>query len=92
MQGDAKGPSIAALGFPKGDIDLNRMRPIQKGMSGERVKWVQRRLSYTGKDVDGKFGPMTDAGVRALQRSKPDLVSDGIIGPRTVAYLCWMSP
>lgn len=88
--GDAKGLSIAALGFPRGDIDLNRMRPLQKGVTGERVKWLQRRLGI--KLVDGKFGPQTDKAVRALQAAKNDLVPDGIVGPRTYAYLCWMNP
>lgn len=91
-QGDAKGPSIIPLGFPKGDIDLNRMRSIQKGSTGEKVKWVQRRLGFIGANVDGKFGPMTDTAVRKLQASKNDVVVDGIVGPRTMAYLCWMNP
>jgi len=90
--GDAKVPSIISLGFPKGDIDLNRMRPIAKGATGEKVRWVQRRLGLPKTKVDGKFGPVTDTAVRRMQEVKPDLVADGIVGPRTFAYLCWMNP
>ena len=88
FQGNATG----CPGFPSGNVDMNRFRPIQKGANGEKVKWVQRRLGFTGKDVDGKFGPMTDRAVRNLQAGENDVVADGIIGPRTLAYLCWMNP
>lgn len=87
-----QGDAVRAPGMPSGNEDMNRFRPMQKCASGERVKWVQRRLGFKGANVDGKFGPMTDKAVRALQASKIDLVVDGIITPRVVAYLCWMNP
>jgi len=90
------GDSTGAPGMPKGNEDMNRMRSLQKEakpVARERVKWVQKRLGFTGAtNVDGKFGTMTDTAVRKLQTSKSDLVVDGIIGPRTFAYLCWMNP
>lgn len=43
------------------------------------VKEVQRKL---GLNVDGKFGPKTEAKIREFQRSK-GLVPDGIVGPET---------
>jgi GH25 family lysozyme M1 (1,4-beta-N-acetylmuramidase) len=87
-----QGNATGAPGFPTGDVDMNRMRPMQKGASGEKVKWVQRRLGFTGTNVDGKWGPMTDTAVRKVQANRSDTVPDGIIGPRTYAYLSWMNP
>lgn len=78
-QGDATG----FPGFSTGNFDLNRFNPMHQGMSGDRVKWVQKRL---GVDVDGDFGGETDKAVRAFQQ-KNGLVADGIIGPKTFAFL-----
>ncbi|HIK27531.1 MAG: peptidoglycan-binding protein [Oscillatoriaceae bacterium SKW80] len=60
--------------------------PILKmGSTGEWVTTVQTVLKeggfYHGK-IDGIFGKITDAAVRALQKSF-DLVQDGVVGPRT---------
>lgn len=46
------------------------------------VKEVQLKIGITDKQVDGIFGPSTEAMVRQFQR-KNNLVSDGIIGPKT---------
>jgi peptidoglycan hydrolase-like protein with peptidoglycan-binding domain/DNA invertase Pin-like site-specific DNA recombinase len=51
------------------------------------VRRVQRVLQHRGYDlggpgVDGRFGPITDAAVRRLQRDR-GLVADGVVGPRT---------
>jgi lysozyme len=87
FQGNATGcPGVAGV------VDMNRLRPVQKGDRGERVKWIQRRLGFAGSAVDGIFGTKTDAAVRKLQAEKNDLVADGIVGARTYAYLCWMNP
>jgi peptidoglycan hydrolase-like protein with peptidoglycan-binding domain len=56
------------------------------------VKWVQRRLGFKPEDVDGKFGAKTDTAIRKLQMGRFDLVVDGIVGPRTFAYLSWLNP
>lgn len=87
-----QGNATGCPGFPTGNVDMNRIRPLARGATGMRVKWAQKRLGFTGTNVDGKFGPMTDAAVRKLQAGKNDVVADGIIGPRTYAYLCWMNP
>lgn len=50
------------------------------------VQEVQRKVGFTGRQVDGKFGPLTEARVRQFQRDH-GLVPDGIVGPMTWAEL-----
>jgi N-acetylmuramoyl-L-alanine amidase/Putative peptidoglycan binding domain len=52
---------------------------LRRGSKDELVKTVQQKV---GVDVDGKFGPRTEAAVRAFQRDH-ELVPDGIVGPKT---------
>lgn len=60
-------------------------RTLRRGDRGEDVGIVQRRV---GVEDDGIFGPATEAAVRAFQRSiVPALVGDGIVGPKTWAYI-----
>ena len=53
---------------------------------GEGVRMIQTRLAalklLEEKDVDGFFGPRTDAAVKKFQ-SMQGLKADGIVGPRT---------
>jgi len=54
-----------------------------------RVRKVQRRLNrlgYRAGKVDGLFGPITAAAVRAFQAAR-DLAVDGIVGRRTLRAL-----
>ena len=83
-QGDAD--ARAFPGFRQ--VDMNRFNPMQKGASGERVKWVQRRL---GIAQNGQFDDVMERALRAFQ-GKKGLLSNGIIDPRTFAYLCWSNP
>lgn len=52
---------------------------LRRGSSGEEVKILQQRL---GVPADGKFGPQTEAAVRAFQ-ARNGLVADGVVGPKT---------
>jgi murein DD-endopeptidase MepM/ murein hydrolase activator NlpD len=56
---------------------------IQEGSNGDAVKFIQQQLKVK---VDGVFGPATDKAVKSLQL-KHGLVSDGIVGPKTWAFL-----
>jgi len=56
---------------------------LRRPVESELVKEVQAKV---GVEPDGKFGPKTEAAVRAFQRDH-ELVPDGIVGPKTWALL-----
>jgi putative chitinase len=56
---------------------------LKLGSEGEDVKKLQQKL---GVDPIGKFGPKTDAAVKAWQ-SANGLAADGVVGPATWAKL-----
>ena len=62
------------------------MRVIRLGDEGEDVRDVQARLSALGHRIEpdeaGRFGPSTEAAVRAFQQAR-GLVVDGIVGAGT---------
>jgi hypothetical protein len=60
-----------------------KRRTIKKGDDGGDVEILQELLDLT---VDGKFGPVTEAAVKAFQRGS-DLRDDGIVGPLTWSKL-----
>ena len=65
------------------------MSTLRIGSAGEDVVRLQEALREAGFNPgapDGRFGPGTDAAVRAFQRSE-GLLADGIAGPRTMAAL-----
>lgn len=52
---------------------------LRRPATGELVRELQAKLKV---EVDGDFGPITEAAVRAFQRQH-NLVPDGIVGPKT---------
>jgi GH25 family lysozyme M1 (1,4-beta-N-acetylmuramidase) len=76
-----------ATEFPgfSGAVDMNRFNTMIKGAKGDRVKWIQHKI---GIAENGKFDDDMLKAVKAYQGSNA-LVDDGIIGPKTFAYLAW---
>jgi peptidoglycan hydrolase-like protein with peptidoglycan-binding domain len=76
------------LGPPVKEYDTSRSLELTDPyMKGDDVKELQTLLQYygyalTNDDIDGVFGPHTDAWVRSYQASKM-LESDGIVGSIT---------
>ena len=79
------------------DIDKPQITPVlekmlKKGAFGGQVFDVQKRLTLHGfnLEIDGDFGPETEARVKSFQGQKR-LEIDGIVGPKTWASL-WEKP
>ncbi len=77
MNGTALPPTV----IPRTDSDGRST--FRRGANGDFVKQIQAKV---GTDVDGNFGPKTEAAVREFQRTQ-GLVPDGIVGPRTWSAL-----
>lgn len=84
MDGTTPAPTPIPSVEPAAKPDGSAARPtLRRGAEGELVKQVQTKLKV---DVDGNFGPKTEASVRAFQRTH-GLTPDGIVGPKTWATL-----
>ena len=62
---------------------------LKLGSTGKDVERLQKRLQKLGfppGNIDGDFGPGTQAALIAYQKSK-DLLADGVAGPRTLKSL-----
>ncbi len=61
---------------------------VQKGHPEHPVRTLQHLLRARGHQVavDGDFGPLTNAAVRAFQKAE-GLSVDGVVGPRTWSAL-----
>jgi peptidoglycan hydrolase-like protein with peptidoglycan-binding domain len=57
---------------------------VRRGANGHPVRTLQRLLRAHGRQVtvDGIFGPLTEAAVKAVQTGS-GLTADGIVGPLT---------
>jgi GH24 family phage-related lysozyme (muramidase)/peptidoglycan hydrolase-like protein with peptidoglycan-binding domain len=64
--------------------ETHDMDTLRKGDEGQQVRALQKILG--GLDVDGEFGPLTQAAVEAYQRQYK-LEIDGIVGPKTWGVL-----
>jgi len=66
--------------------DADKSDPtLREGSTGVAVRGLQRRLIAAGfgiDDIDGRFGPQTQAAVRAFQE-RHELDVDGVVGPQT---------
>lgn len=63
---------------------------LRSGSAGVPVRQLQRCLNVVqraGLDVDGEYGPLTAAAVRAFQRRTGGLLVDGEYGPKTARKL-----
>lgn len=89
----APGPSPALSETEKA---MQRWPRVWQGATGQRVRYVQTLLNQHSYSliVDGRFGPLTDAAVRAFQRTRnvPNSVAadghgDGVVGEFTLAAL-----
>lgn len=72
-----------------GELERIRIRNLilRRGTSGEDVSTIQRVINNMGLNIgtvteDGRFGPNTEAAIRAFQRFV-GLNDDGVIGPQT---------
>lgn len=77
MNGTAPAPVLIPA------VDVKDRPTLRRGARGELVKTIQKAV---GAAVDGRFGPKTEAAVRAFQRDE-GLVPDGIVGPLTWAAI-----
>jgi peptidoglycan hydrolase-like protein with peptidoglycan-binding domain len=78
-----------AMGQLLAYLSATQKRPLLKrGAKGEQVIHLQRRLRAHGiaVQVDGDFGPKTEAGVKAFQK-KRGLQVDGVVGAKTWGML-----
>lgn len=65
------------------------MNTLRLGANGKDVERLQKRLQKLGfspGNIDGDFGPGTEAALIACQKSL-GLLADGVAGPRTLAAL-----
>jgi len=79
-------PPLRSSAAPPTERTLRVRRPP---LSGPDVRALQRALRAHGYGValDGKYGRITAAAVRAFQRAHGGLVVDGIVGPATRSAL-----
>jgi peptidoglycan hydrolase-like protein with peptidoglycan-binding domain len=83
------GPSRPAPSTGPGRPAPSTGEVLREGSEGAGVKKLQRSLEKLGYElgqVDGAFGPKTEAAVKKFQ-SRHHLEADGVVGPKTQAAL-----
>ncbi|MGH8583566.1 MAG: peptidoglycan recognition protein family protein [Gammaproteobacteria bacterium] len=83
MGGTAAPPALIPSKDPEDRLTLRRR---SEGNPVFLVKEVQKKIGFVRDQVDGVFGPLTEAAVRRFQRDH-GLIPDGIVGPETWAAL-----
>ena len=76
---------VGPITWEKLDLADKSDPTLSKGSTRVAVRGLQRMLrtrGYNVGEIDGRFGPKTDAAVRAYQ-SDHGLDVDGIVGPKT---------
>ncbi|CAG1021766.1 partial zinc D-Ala-D-Ala carboxypeptidase, partial [Patescibacteria group bacterium] len=62
--------------------DASGRPTLRRSSQGDLIRVVQKKIGIPISDIDGKFGPNTEAAVRRFQ-SNHGIVPDGIVGPKT---------
>ena len=87
--------SLAPVGIVSPQTWIALIIQIRQGNRGDAVRGLQEEFQFRnesgdpnkGVQVDGNFGPQTDAAVRGFQHALsldiPSVVVDGIVGPMT---------
>jgi len=87
-----RGPNAYKLSAPNADAIRNGNGAVtmHRGMGGPEVQNLQRRLNAMGANpplaVDGKFGPKTEAALKAFQ-SANGIQQTGVLGRQTLGSL-----
>jgi lysozyme len=69
-------------------VDMNLFHTTTEGATGDRVRWVQRRL---GIAQTGIFDAATEAALVAFKTRK-GIGPTALVDPQTFAFLCWSNP
>jgi peptidoglycan hydrolase-like protein with peptidoglycan-binding domain len=82
---------VGPLTWEKLDLADKSDPTLRSGSTGVAVRGLQRRLLGAGYgtdeiEIDGHFGPQTEAAVKAFQEAS-GLEADGVVGPKTWAAL-----
>jgi peptidoglycan hydrolase-like protein with peptidoglycan-binding domain len=86
---DTSGAShVASAAQPEPATTTEHVVTLESGAEGRQVRLLQQAL---GVQVDGVFGPETEAAVRAFQQSH-GLTVDGTVGAQTSAALAGRTP
>lgn len=74
----------AGVPVPPAEVSSLGSRTLKKGMTGPNVEALQRALNGLGYnvDIDGKFGPQTEAALKAFQAAA-GLTPDGVVGQQS---------